>query len=148
MRFSAVMLDMDGVLADTERLKGLAHVMTAAKLGYAVQLDQYTQVMGQSSEKVALHFLNSMGAESVDPRYYQRLFRREYDGLVGKHLKPMPGAIELLEMLAGSFRVAVVSSADRQTMDVVLGRLQVIQLIDASVSSDDVLEAKPSPVGD
>ena len=143
--FSAIMFDMDGVLADTEPLKGLAHVMAIATLGYVAHLDQYAEVMGQSSEQVALHFLNSVGAEAVDPEHYQSLFRREYAALINTQLRPMPGAIELVEMLAGAFRIAVVSSSGRRTIDIILDRLQIIQLIDVIVSSEDVGQEKPSP---
>jgi HAD superfamily hydrolase (TIGR01509 family) len=144
-RFAAVMFDMDGVLADTERLKGLAHVATAAALGFAVHLDLYAEVMGQSSEKVALYILDSIGAKSVDPLHYENIFRGKYNTLIRKRLKPMPGAVELLEMLAGSFRTAVVSSAERPVMDLILGRLKIVQLFDAIVSSEDVSKEKPNP---
>ncbi|MGA2827590.1 MAG: HAD family phosphatase [Streptosporangiaceae bacterium] len=143
--FSAIMFDMDGVLADTEPLKGLAHVMAIATLGYVAHLDQYAEVMGQPSEQVRLHLLNSVGAEAVDPEYYQSLFRRYYTALINTQLKPMPGAIELVEMLARAFRIAVVSSSDRHAIDITLDRLQIIQLIDVIVSSEDVSQEKPSP---
>jgi beta-phosphoglucomutase len=144
-KFSAVMFDMDGVLADTELLKGMAHVRAMARLGYSVDLDQYAEVMGQSSNRVRLHFLSSVGAETVDPEYYARLFHQEYIALVNAQLKPMPGAIELVKTLAGSFRTAVVSSADRQMINIILDRLHIIQLIEAIVSAEDVSQEKPSP---
>jgi HAD superfamily hydrolase (TIGR01509 family) len=142
--FSAIMFDMDGVLADTERLKGLAHIMAIARLGHVASLDQYAQVMGQSSEQVRLYLLKMAGASTISPGHYDRLYHNEYSILLNSQLKPMPGAVELVQALAKEFRIAVVSSADRPTIDTILERLQIIQLVDAVVSSDDVSQPKPS----
>src|SRR5262247_2347219 len=92
--YSAVMFDLDGVLADTEPLKALAHVATIESLGGNGNPDLYKVVIGQPFRDV-MAFLCSAAAISPDPREYEEIYRDTYAKLLSR-LSPMPGAIEFV----------------------------------------------------
>jgi HAD superfamily hydrolase (TIGR01509 family) len=145
-RFVAVLFDMDGVLADTEQLKGMAHVAAVSSFGYAAGVAEYRTVLGTSSDHVMRHFLDSAGASHVDPSIYRERYRSAYNRLLRDGLRPMPGAIRLMRSVrASKSYIAVVSSSDRSTIDLILSRLKIIDMVDTIVSSDDVSKGKPDP---
>jgi len=58
---------------------------------------------------------------------------------------PMPGAVELLDRLAGRSRLAVASNAPRAVLEAAIAGAGVRDRFEAAVSADDVPRPKPAP---
>jgi HAD superfamily hydrolase (TIGR01509 family) len=140
---SALILDLDGVLADTEPLHQKA---------WDIALD------GIPLEKVAAARSKWVGMASVDiVRELIRIFgltmpaeellaqkRAAYQTLIQQNLAPFPGLREELDMWRG-FPMALATSGIRPEVLVVLEILGFRGVFDPVVTSNDVPRAKPAP---
>jgi len=68
-----------------------------------------------------------------------------YLELLATELRPMAGALELLEKLRGKKTLALASSSYRDAVDGVLQGLDIVHYFQAVVSGVDVARVKPAP---
>jgi HAD superfamily hydrolase (TIGR01509 family) len=139
----ALLLDMDGLMVDSEPLwfeverdflasrggtftremadacvgRGLAATLRTMRAGHEFDLD-----------------VERDGAEVVD-RFIAR---------VGA-LELMPGCRELLDAARGRAKMALASSSSRRLVEAVVARFDLGRWLDAVVSGDDVTHPKPAP---
>ena len=57
----------------------------------------------------------------------------------------VPGAVEAVQAAAASFPVAIVTSSNRETLELVCQQLQLVELLSATVGAEDCSESKPHP---
>src|SRR3712207_8934514 len=95
---AGVLIDMDGVVAATEALKGEAHVRSCAHFGGRADIDLYRSVMGQSFTAVSRSFREASGL-SVPDEAYTAHYGHEYRRLLGTGVAAVPGAVDLLRLL-------------------------------------------------
>jgi HAD superfamily hydrolase (TIGR01509 family) len=62
-----------------------------------------------------------------------------------EELPVVPGAVEAVRRLAGSFRLGLASSSNRSLIDTVLAATGLAHLFEAVVSSEEVPRGKPAP---
>jgi HAD superfamily hydrolase (TIGR01509 family) len=67
--------------------------------------------------------------------------------LIASSLTALPAAAALLDWARSRFRLALVSSGSRGTIDIALGRLGLADWFDPLITADDVAQAKPDPQG-
>jgi HAD superfamily hydrolase (TIGR01509 family) len=148
MPCSAVVFDLDGVVADTEsfQLKAFNTVLKP----FGVEITDYqwaTLYVGTPVEKdlAAVHArfhlpvsLDVLATERQET--YSRLLRAQ-DGL-----KPTAGLLTLLDYLeANKIPAAIASGSPRADVNNVLNLLEILPRFRAVVSSDDVPRPKPAP---
>ncbi len=144
-RYKAYLFDLDGTLVDSEKLKGRALVETCILLGGMVDVDVYKTVMGESWEYVATHFFK-MANIDPDPEEFNKRFKKIYQELLFKELRPNPNIMDLLRKLkkAGK-RMGVVSSASDWMVDQVLSQLELSDFFEIIITKDNVTNHKPHP---
>jgi HAD superfamily hydrolase (TIGR01509 family) len=146
MAIAAVLFDFDGVLVDTEWAIYDAWHRTFRNHGHPLPLDVYTQCIGSDfdtwSPKSHLEQLTGMAFDwhDLDTRRQEEILR-DLDGAGA-----MPGAVELIEAVAGAgLKRAVVSSSSHHWVDGWLGRLGLSPQFDAIVCRGDAEKIKPAP---
>ncbi len=143
MAISTVIFDLDGLLADTERLHCRAYQLAFLEHGIALdELDygeHWVRCGRGIADWVALHNLK------LDPHRLRQRKSEHYLALLTSSLRPMDGALELLEALRGRVKLALASSSYRDAIDGVLAGLKIEQLFDVVVSGMDVPAVKPAP---
>ncbi len=146
MEISAVLFDFDGVLVDTEWAIYDAWHRTFLAHGHPLPLEVYTQCIGSDFEtwspKVHLEELTGQAFDwhDLDARRQEEIVR----DLGGAG--PMPGVVELLDVLADRPRKrAVVSSSSHHWVDGWLGRLGLAERFDTVVCRGDAPQIKPAP---
>lgn len=145
MKQKAILFDLDGVLVDTEPLKGKAHSYTVAQFDGKVNVDENKLVMGQSHESVYKHFCQKASI-SVELSDYDKVYYKYYIDLINKELKLMPGVSKLLNKLSSiEIVLGIVSSSTRQIVDLILKSAAIDKHFRLIVSADDVSAQKPSP---
>jgi HAD superfamily hydrolase (TIGR01509 family) len=140
----AVLFDMDGLLVDSEPLWYEAERSVIDRLGGSwTESDQHALVGG--SMAVTVRYLLSKGTRPASPAVVARWLADSMAELVTTRPLPvMPGARELLaEVAASGLPYALVTSSEREIMDIALGRLGA--RFPVTVCAGDVSRCKPAP---
>lgn len=139
----AVLFDMDGTLADTERLQWESYRRVLRTYGVDVGLDEYRTrfiaVAGGPEYAVRTYGLPIGVAELRAQKTV------EYRRLIDAGVDPMPGALAALERLRPTHRLAVATNTVRDEAHHILGHLGMRPLLHAIVTREDYHAAKPAP---
>jgi len=141
----AVVFDMDGVLVDTEHLWDEVREELTNEWGGRYTPEAQEAMMGMSSPEWSRYLHERVGLreqpETINAEVVRRMLAR-YE----VELPVVPGAVDAVRRLHGEgFRLAVASSSNRELIDAVLRRLEVTDLFDVTVSSEEVAHGKPAP---
>lgn len=142
-----VILDMDGVLADSEPFICWAACLMFAEQGLAVEPVDFLPFVGTGENR----YLGGVAEKYNFPIDIEKAKKRTYDiylDIIKGMLKPLPGVQAFISCCRSmGKKLAVASSADRRK---VVGNLKEIGLseeeFDAVVVGEDVLRKKPDPM--
>jgi HAD superfamily hydrolase (TIGR01509 family) len=141
----ALLLDLDGVVADTESISSQAFGNTYAELGVQLLESDLEAIAGLSFDR-AERLLRERHTVPADPDRIRADYRRRYTARLERGLQPSPGLRELLA--AASERqvpVAVASSSPRYQVELVLELTGVAPSVEAIASGSEVAATKPAP---
>jgi beta-phosphoglucomutase family hydrolase len=143
----AVIWDMDGVIADTAPYHFKAWQEVFQKRGVNFTEEDFRHYFGQRNDTIIRNVLGKgLSPSEVDAIAGEK--EENYRQRVSQHIKPLPGAIELLKSLREyGFKVALASSAPIENIQLVTQGLGINNHFQAIVSGRDVTEGKPSPQG-
>ncbi|WP_084011216.1 HAD family phosphatase [Pseudofrankia sp. DC12] len=145
-RPAAVLLDMDGLLVDTEHLWTISEVELAAQYGREFTPRMKQAMVGHGVDTAVPMMLSMLGVDADPAEAARFLLERTVElfrtpGLVERR----PGAPELLARLsAAGLATALVSSSFRSLMDPVLDNLGR-EFFTVTVAGDEVARRKPYP---
>ncbi len=146
-----IILDMDGVLVDTEPLHIRSFCTLLEGLGVSFKEEYVHSFVGYSIEdnvrKIDKDFF---GGNRLDISKCVKERDRLYLDLVKSKLKyPMPGIVELVSFCRQEkIKIALASSSDRIQIDIILDNLKkngfdLVPIFEAIVSGDEVKNRKP-----
>jgi HAD superfamily hydrolase (TIGR01509 family) len=143
--YSAVIFDMDGVLADSEPLYLEAANDVLGPLGRRLSEEQSRAFMGSSVTNSWRGITEMLGLEGDLDRYV-----REYDQHLLRLLRqpraPLPGVRSLIDQLRKRrVPVGLASSSWRTWVDTLLAAAGLAGLFDAIAAGDMVENEKPAP---
>jgi beta-phosphoglucomutase len=141
-----VILDMDGVIVDSEPFIKEAGVAMFAEKGYRVRPDDFNPFVGTGE----VHFLGGVAEQHdipFDPEVDKARTYQIYLQLIPGRLKPLPGVFAFIgECRRRNLKLAVASSADAIKVE---GNLREIGLpaesFDTVVNGSQVKRKKPFP---
>jgi HAD superfamily hydrolase (TIGR01509 family) len=143
---SAVLLDMDGTLLDTEKVyfDGLVAALTSC--GYTDDVTALSHAMiGLPGPQCEMMLIERYGGNFPIAKI-NAAFATHCDATFRSGLPLKPGAIELLDALADAeCPMAVVTSSSRRTADGHLTLAGIRARFDTILTRDDVTRGKPSP---
>jgi beta-phosphoglucomutase family hydrolase len=141
----AVIWDMDGVVADTGEQHYESWKYAFGRQGVDFRREDFLHVFGQRNDTI----IRKMMGEDVSDEIIQQTARDKEEYFresVVKDLKPLPGVIELLKVLAeNGIAAAIASSAPMENIQVILRGLGIERYFQALVYGAEVSEGKPSP---
>ena len=143
MTISAAIFDLDGLLADTECLHCRAYQMALSEHGVELLDADYAEHWVRFGNGIA-DWVTLRGL-TLDPQALRLRKAGHYLDLLASSLRPMEGALELLESLRGKMRIALASSSYRDAIDGVLAGLGIGRFFEVIVSGLDVARVKPAP---
>jgi HAD superfamily hydrolase (TIGR01509 family) len=142
---SAVILDIDGTLIDSNDAHARAWVEAFAEAGIRVEPERVRRAIGMGGDKL----MPSVSGITEDSPEGERISSRRSEIFRSRylpHLQPFPRVRELIERFAGDgFAIVVATSASKEDLDPLLDRAGVADLISNSTSSDDAERSKPDP---
>jgi len=142
---SAILLDIDGTLIDSNDAHARAWVAAFAEHGYVVPFESVRPLIGKGGDKLLPELVgldpDSDGGTRISASRAELFRRNELH-----HLRATPGARALLEHLRDiGLELVVATSAQEDEVRALLTQAGVADLIQAAASSDDAGASKPNP---
>lgn len=146
----AILFDFNGVIVDDEEQHRMALTRVLEGFGLSLQReDYYAHYLGlddRLSFAEAFRLANrTMPSELL--RHLVAEKSQRYRSLIAERCTPVPGAIEFVRAAQGDFRLAIVSGALHEEIDLVLDRLGIRDCFAVIVAAEHVLRSKPHPAG-
>lgn len=144
-RFRAVILDMDGVIVDSEPLHERAFYEVLEEIGYGRDLGlPFADYVGRSDFELWADFVaRRRPAQTLD-----QLLAMKRDRVIEVMRREQPifaGLPELVERLAARAPLAVAYGSDRAVIDAVLALKELRRFFSVTVSASEVARGKPAP---
>ncbi len=146
-KIKAVIFDMDGVLVDSEPFHIQNEKMMFKKLGLDISDEEHAGYMGTATDVMWEKIIRDKNL-SLDVAETTSLTISESLPFLRSLLKiePMPGLIDLLEILKQrQIPMAVASSSDPKIIEIILEKSGLKKYFDFAVSSVDAGKSKPEP---
>jgi beta-phosphoglucomutase-like phosphatase (HAD superfamily) len=144
----AVLLEFEGVIADTSATRRMTLLETLRDDGVALSESEYIEHCAgmpvRASVRAALALRNFARDETLVELVATRTERR-FAELVGTGLSLVHGVAELIETLQGQTRLGIVSRASRIDIDATLALGQLDHAFEFIIAGDDAYQPKPSP---
>lgn len=145
MPVRAVLLDFDGVLADTENVHIVAWERTFARLGWDVAPEVCARAAEEEDRLFLAEVFRSREIEDGDVEGYVRLKQTLTRAMLQDAPRVFPGVVELARRLQGKARLAVVTTTWRENVEVVLASAGLGGAFEVIVAKEDAKRAKPDP---
>jgi HAD superfamily hydrolase (TIGR01509 family) len=140
----AVVFDLDGVVVDSEHVWDEVREQLAHERGGQWHPGAQQAMMGMSSPEWSRYMHDVIGLREPPDEINAEVVRR-MEARYEQELPLIAGAVDAVERLAGTFRLAVASSSNRPLIDEVLSASGLARFFEATVSSEEVPRGKPAP---
>jgi HAD superfamily hydrolase (TIGR01509 family) len=140
----AIVFDLDGVLVDSDHIWHQVREGLARERGGRWTEQSEPDMMGMSSPEWSRYLHDVVGIPESPQEINDEVVRR----MLARYADDVPlidGAVDAVRRLAGSFQLAVASSANRELIDGVVDAAGLDGMFEASVSSEEVARGKPAP---
>ncbi len=142
---TALVLDMDGVIADTERLSLQAFADTYADHGVPLDERDVHDLLGLSIVRVD-RLVRDRHPVPIGFEQMRDEYRARYVAHLERGVPPCDGVLPLLEgARAAGVPVAVASSSPRNQIELVLASTGAAPLVREIAAGDEVAATKPAP---
>lgn len=139
-----IILDLDGLISDTERLHQKAYQNAFKDLGIELSGETYQKIWIQDGNGL-VYFLKQIDREDLDIEKIRNLKKKYYDFYLETDLNPMPYAIEFIEYFYGKVPMAVASASLKRDVKKVLEIFDIVKYLEFYLTYDDVIHSKPDP---
>ncbi|HUP84742.1 MAG TPA: HAD-IA family hydrolase [Acidimicrobiales bacterium] len=148
MPIRALVLDFDGLIADTEGPEFRAWVETWADFGHELTLEEWVQCIG-TNDPAGWDPLRELGArvgDGFDPDEATRRRRARHHPAIHALTEPLPGIVDLLDQAdAAGLATAIASSSGGDWVPVLLEQLRLTDRFAHVSIFDGTCPAKPAP---
>jgi phosphoglycolate phosphatase-like HAD superfamily hydrolase len=142
---SAVILDVDGTLVDSNDAHAQAWVTAFNEAGMDVSSERVRRAIGMGGDKLMPH----VSGITEDSRQGRRISERRKEIFLTEflpHIRPFQRVRELVQrFLRDKFKVVIASSASTKELGSLLEVAGIADLLTSSTSSDDADRSKPDP---
>jgi HAD superfamily hydrolase (TIGR01509 family) len=140
----AVVLDLDGLLIQTEEIWDEVREALARERGARYDAEAQRAMMGMSSPEWSRYMHEELGVPEAPEEISAEVVRR-MEARYRERLPLLPGAVEAVERLAARWPLGLASSSNRPLIDAVLELAGLGPFFRVTVSSEEVARGKPSP---
>ena len=140
---TTLIFDLDGTLADTERLHCLAYQQALGDLGVVISEKEYDEHwirQGMNIDEFVA--TRSLG---VDPDLIRVRKAERFEHLARTTAETMPGVPDTLAALRGHKRFVLATSSYRDAASTVLDRLRLAPFFEYIATKENAARVKPAP---
>jgi HAD superfamily hydrolase (TIGR01509 family) len=145
---SGVVLDLDGVIVDSEHLWEQSWAARCTRRGVAWTIEDTATCQGMSPPEWARYLagkLGKLGEPHAARQIEDECVGHVVDAIRDGHAPLLIGAWDLIRRVGAHVPLALASSAARRVIDAVLSHHRIGERFEATVSSEEVPRGKPSP---
>ncbi|MFM8341103.1 MAG: HAD family hydrolase [Methylomonas sp.] len=142
-----LIFDFDGTLADTSALHAQAFAETLAPFGIEIN---YSLLAGRKTLDAFIVCFDCAGLPTPDNELLAKLTinkQLRVRELIANSVEPLPGVDKFLAWAKQHYRMAMVTSGSRGTVELALEKLGYTGWFDPILFAEDVIHAKPHPEG-
>ena len=139
----AIIFDCDGTLADSMPLHWRAWQVISKRHGFSLPEERFYSLGGVPSRDI-LRMLSLEQGIPLDPLAVAREKETEYLPLIAQ-VEPINTVVGIARESFGRIPLAVASGGTKKIIEQVLEHLDIRNLFQALVTSEDVLNQKPAP---
>lgn len=140
---TTLIFDLDGLLADTEKLHCKAYQDAFTRYGFVLTEEDYSDHWIKMGGSVG-EFISSRGWK-IDPELVRITKAKRYEELVESTAEPMPGAIPILSRMAGWKKLALATSSYEESAHAVLKALKIGDYFSCIATRSSAEKIKPFP---
>ena len=145
MTVTGVVLDLDGVIVDSEHLWEEGWVACCARRDATWTREDTTACQGMSPPEWARYIASKLGVPGDAAAIQEECVDHVIAAIDSGHAPLLDGAGELIAQTSAQVPLALASSAARRVIDAVLSHHAITDRFKATVSSEEVPRGKPSP---
>ena len=149
--FDAVIFDFDGVLVDSEPLHEWAIRASVRDRGWTFDTERFFQhIVGRGDENAyrrIAEWNNAIVSDAEIRALLEHKWALMAEGIAAEKYSVQEGAAEAVWSAAARGPVAVCSGSVRSTVDTMLRKIGLRDVLGALVCGDDVARMKPDPEG-
>ena len=139
----ALIFDLDGLLADTESIHYEAYREVLQEYGIILTKNNFIENWTKNGKGIK-DFLKNIGSEQ-NADMLRKMKAMKFKEIAKHRIKEMQGATPLLLRCHNKYKMALATSSNRDTADMVLNALKVQGYFDIVLTRSDTLHPKPSP---
>jgi len=141
-----LIFDFDGTIADTTPLHAEAFAEVLAPLGIVFD---YRSIAGLKTQDAMKRCLADAQYFLSEPQISELVQRKQQSvrKMISRELHPLPFVDDFLRWVRPNFRLSMVTSGSRGTVNLSLDKLGYTDWFDPLVCADEVHNAKPDPEG-
>jgi HAD superfamily hydrolase (TIGR01509 family) len=141
----AVIFDMDGVIVDSEPRHERAFLEVLAEIGYGDRHGmRFADYIGRTDQDLWVDFVSKhKPAQPLEELLAMK--RRRVVEILRRDQPLFEGLLELVEVLAGKYRLGLASGSERMVVEEVLALRGLRKFFSATVSGSDIKRGKPAP---
>jgi phosphoglycolate phosphatase len=145
--FGLIVFDLDGTLVDSHRdLAKAANGLLRELGGDPVSDEAVVRMVGEGAAVLVRRALTASGLDPDTPGALDR-FLAIYDGCLLDDTRPYPGTVEMLEQLAGTHRLAILTNKPARATARIVDGLGLTRFFDPVIGGDTPFGRKPDPAG-
>ena len=141
---AAVILDLDGVLLDSEQVWNEAKQELVVERGGSWHEEAPHAMMGMSSPEWSAYLRDEFGLE-MEPGEISDAVVARLEQIYRERLPLLDGAVEAVERLAARWPLGLASSSNREIIDLFLELSGLAGRFEVTLSSEEVARGKPNP---
>ncbi len=144
-KFEALLLDLDGLLIDSEKVYHEVGYAMTAELGKTLTLETIAKQMGRSPYESMEIYRADLGIDHMSTQELVDWRDQRMIAAYQENIDLMPGAAELLAAAFGQYKMAIATGSTRNLVDIVVDQLDLKKYMDHIQASDTVAHGKPNP---
>lgn len=133
---------MDGVVSDTEVAQSEAESELLKKYDINISADEISEKYSGVKDREWIGALIKKFNLTAD---LDQMIKEKYNKLMEVKIKPMEGAVELINQLKQNFKLALASASQPEFINLVLSELKIKNEFDVIVSAYELEKGKPDP---